>query len=154
VVPGGLRATGTAASVDGPTVRGLPGWVGPAVVGAAALGVCASTAFLNPYAGQAPPCPLHALTGLWCPLCGASRAVYSLTHGDLVAAFARNPLFVIVLPVLLWLWAGWASDALGGPRLWRVRPNRTAVVAVAVVVVAYGVARNLPWPPFRALGPG
>lgn len=154
MVPGGLRATGTAASVDGPTVRGLPGWVGPAVVGAAALGVCASTAFLNPYAGQTPPCPLYALTGLSCPVCGASRAVWSLTHGDVAAAFARNPLLVLVLPVLAWMWAGWTMDAVGGPHLRRVDLNRTAGVILGAVVVAFGVARNLPWAPFHLLGPG
>lgn len=150
----GVPLAHAAESPPVPAVRRLPPWAGPAAVGLAAVGACASTAFANPYAGQTPPCPLYALTGFVCPVCGASRAVFSLTHGDLAGAFARNPLFVVLLPLLTWTWLAWASDSLGGPRLWRVRLDRTATVVLALVVVAYGIARNIPWAPLRALGPG
>ena len=33
-----------------------------------------------------PSCPLHALTGWLCPLCGSLRAVHAILHGSPVAA--------------------------------------------------------------------
>jgi len=41
-------------------------------------------------------CPLHRTTGLWCPLCGGTRATRELMHGDLWAAMGYNP-FALVL---------------------------------------------------------
>ena len=37
-------------------------------------------------------CPLHRTTGLWCPLCGGTRATRELMHGDLGAAMGLQPL--------------------------------------------------------------
>ena len=45
-----------------------------------------------------PACPLHALTGLDCPTCGALRAVHLLLHGDIRAAFALNPFLFFAVP--------------------------------------------------------
>jgi len=45
-------------------------------------------------ASLVPPCPLRALTGLECPLCGATRMTYELLHGDPAAAFALNPVLL------------------------------------------------------------
>lgn len=39
-----------------------------------------------------PPCPFHALTGLPCPTCGATRAAEHFLHGHFVASFFFNPL--------------------------------------------------------------
>jgi hypothetical protein len=51
-------------------------------------------------AGFYPFCPLHRLTGLLCPGCGALRAIHELLHGNVVAAFHLNALLVLSLPVL------------------------------------------------------
>src|SRR5580765_2824025 len=48
-----------------------------------------------------PRCLFHALTGWQCPGCGGLRATHRLLHGDIPAAFRLNPLFVLLLPVLL-----------------------------------------------------
>jgi hypothetical protein len=37
-------------------------------------------------------CPLHRLTGIWCPGCGLTRAFVSMAHGDVRRAFGFNPL--------------------------------------------------------------
>ena len=42
-----------------------------------------------------PPCPLRALTGLYCPGCGSTRTLHALLHGDLATAMAMNPLLVV-----------------------------------------------------------
>jgi len=41
-----------------------------------------------------PQCPLHALTGLYCPGCGTTRVFHHLLHGDPAGAFAMNPLML------------------------------------------------------------
>ena len=48
--------------------------------------------------GIFPPCPFHYLTGLYCPGCGSLRAIHHLLHGNLQAAWAMNPLAVLLLP--------------------------------------------------------
>lgn len=125
-------------------------------IGAAllALCVCVGDTIANPYKGEGIPCPFHALTGLWCPGCGSARAIYSLVHANLGRAMLENPLLMVALPYVLWRWAGWMSGSLGGPRLWALPTRRWVVPTILAVVVLFWVARNLPWPIFRVLGPG
>ena len=108
----------------------------------------------NPYAahGVLPRCPLHALTGLYCPGCGSARALYSLLHGDALQAMAMNPLLVVALPLVLLMAlhsAGWRPRALDP--LVRVIGNPTLWLAV---LAGFGVLRNVPFAPFNALAPG
>jgi hypothetical protein len=95
-----------------------------------------------------PPCPLKALTGLDCPLCGATRATHALVHGRLATALDFNALFVLALPImgvvmLLWLVRGQVPERLrAGAVVW----------SVLAVAVAFAVVRNLPIEPFSVLG--
>ena len=98
------------------------------------------------------PCPLLALTGWSCPLCGATRMGSALLHGDLGAAFAFNPLALIGVAVLAVLAGLWAVEAAGGPAVrppraladWarRVGLSRWLVIGL-VAATAYAVLRNL-----------
>ena len=45
-----------------------------------------------------PRCPLHAVTGLDCPVCGGLRAAHLLLHGQVRDAFALNPFLFFTLP--------------------------------------------------------
>ncbi|MEO6703475.1 MAG: DUF2752 domain-containing protein [Jatrophihabitantaceae bacterium] len=63
----------------------------------------------NPNTSRIPLCPLHAMTGLWCPLCGVTRASHALLHGQLGTALQDNLLFVLALPC--WRWHGGAGPA-------------------------------------------
>ena len=38
-----------------------------------------------------PACPLRALTGWLCPLCGGLRAAHALLHGHILEALTLNP---------------------------------------------------------------
>jgi|SRR5688572_7456445 len=54
-----------------------------------------------------PACPLRALTGLLCPLCGGLRAAHALLHGQVLDAVALNPFLLAVAlawPVLPLRW--------------------------------------------------
>ena len=72
-----------------------------AVLGVTAFGVGAVLFFFNPSAYVFyPTCQFHALTGLYCPGCGGTRAVYQLLHGHLLRALHDNALFVLTLTAL------------------------------------------------------
>lgn len=45
-----------------------------------------------------PRCPFLSFTGYKCPGCGSQRAIHALLHGDVVAAFRQNAMFVIAIP--------------------------------------------------------
>jgi hypothetical protein len=118
------------------------------------LGAAAFVGAVKPH-GQAyyPPCPLHALTGLYCPGCGATRALHALVDGHLVTALHDNALFVAAVPIIGFVWVAWLLRTMGrpAPKMLPLSPRLTT--AVAVVLVVFAVARNLPIAPFRALAP-
>ena len=91
-----------------------------------------------------PICLFHAATGLWCPGCGALRAMHQLLHGHLVAALRFNALFVFLLPFLLWLESrSLVTGFAGKPINPSVRPA-WLWLALGVILV-FGVLRNLPF---------
>ncbi|SDE84595.1 Protein of unknown function [Epilithonimonas hungarica] len=48
-------------------------------------------------------CPLKTMTGYECAGCGVQRAFHSLLHFRFLEAFKYNPLFVISIPVLVFV---------------------------------------------------
>ncbi|MCU0271452.1 MAG: DUF2752 domain-containing protein [Acidimicrobiales bacterium] len=91
-----------------------------------------------------PECPLHALTGLWCPLCGGTRAVQALVAGDLGAAAGLNVLVVVAVPVLVVLWLRWTALRASGRAVSLIALSNRAGAMLAAVLLAYMVVRNLP----------
>ncbi len=69
------------------------------------------------------PCVFRSLTGFPCPSCGTTRAATTFLDGDLLAAFAANPLasvvgllFVVGAPLAtLWAFARWPLPLLPTP---------------------------------------
>lgn len=51
-----------------------------------------------------PPCPVHALTGLYCPGCGTTRAASALVNGNVLLAWRQNPLLIPAVMYLMWAW--------------------------------------------------
>jgi len=104
--------------------------------------------------GIFPPCPLHYLTGLYCPGCGSLRAIHQLLHGNLEAAWAMNPLTVLLLPFIAYALATEAIVQIRGRRLtpW-ILPGFWIQLLCGIIVV-FGVVRNLPVYPFNLLAPG
>ncbi len=146
--------TGVATSAE--TVRGrLPGWVEPAGLLAVGLGACAYIKLVDPnHSGAYPQCPTKLLTGLDCPLCGATRAVHALLDGNVVGAMHHNLLFVLSLPVLAYAFVAWTATRMGHPMKPIPLSDKRLLIPVAVALVVFTVARNLPMMPFHALYSG
>jgi hypothetical protein len=117
-----------------------------ALAGAA---LAADVAF-DPAHRHVPLCPLHALTGLWCPLCGGLRAADALAHGQWITALHDNALFVAALPLIVAGWLYWVAGAHRGVP--RRMPTRHLMPVVVVLAVAFTLVRNLPFA--TALQPG
>ena len=99
-------------------------------------------------------CIIYALTGYYCPGCGAGRACYCILHGQIYQAFRYNPLLVLLLPWIgtylalcacQWLFTGRESISRRIPMwiLW----------TILAVVLIYGVLRNVNAYPFVLLSP-
>ena len=114
------------------------------VLGLAALGVGAVVFFFNPSAYVFyPTCQFHALTGLYCPGCGGTRAVYELLHGRILLALKDNALFVLALPALAVWGARFVVQQLRNQQTtFQLRPKMAWLFLVVVLVFA--VLRNLP----------
>lgn len=127
------------------------GPVGLAVAGAAV--VIYAAAVLPPADTPLyPKCVLHQLTGLHCPGCGTARAAHAALNGEVRQAVAYNPLVPVVLPVVgvalarsVWTWAA-GVPLRPARRRWPMR-------LLLVVVIAFGVLRNVPVYPFTLLAP-
>lgn len=129
---------------------------GPVCCGGAALGAAAFIGTHDPGAAGSryPTCVFHQMTGLWCPGCGLTRGTYQLLHGHLGAALSTNvftPLALVALVVawIAWLRVSWDAPAIRLP----VGAVRLLTVLLPVTVFGYGVLRNLPIAPLRALAP-
>ena len=104
--------------------------------------VLAGLYLVNPNSTHVPLCPLHAATGLWCPLCGTTRAGYALLHGQWTIALHDNLLFVLLLPLLVILWLRRAARDPATDR-GSLLP-RPAFISVVLLAMLFGVLRNLP----------
>ena len=119
----------------------------PLLTAAAGVGATGGLLFVNPNTTHVPLCPLHAMTGLNCPLCGATRATWELLHGHLGTALHDNALYVLGLPFLLVLWGRWWEASRAGESTARLLPvwlSRSLIV----VAVVFAVVRNLPFGQF------
>ena len=116
----------------------------PVGVAAAALIGAGYVSTVDPnVAGHYPTCPFLAITGWYCPGCGALRAVHALAHGDLTTALARNPLVVVALGYVVLGWVLWLHrTATGRARRWLAPP--WVLYGVLGVIVAFWVLRNVP----------
>lgn len=104
-----------------------------ALAAAVVLGTPGRAAFL-------PPCPLHALTGYFCPGCGTTRAFWYLVHGHPLRALGENVLSMLVLPFVLYdlgavLTRRWSAIST------RLRP--WSLWTLFAVIVLFAVLRNL-----------
>lgn len=109
-------------------------------------------ALAPPSAYPIPPCPFYLLTGAFCPGCGGLRSIHALLHGHLGQAFGFNPLLVLLLPYLAFVWLGELLTAATARR-WRTALSPRWGWALLSLIVAFWVLRNVPSPAFDSLRP-
>ena len=112
------------------------------VLGAA---VCIVLLLVPPGSAHAkwlPKCMFHQLTGLYCPGCGATRALSAMLHGDVKASLHNNALLFPLLALIVFL--------LMKPETSLKRPFAVMIVAV---VLGFTILRNIPVAPFTYLAP-
>jgi hypothetical protein len=80
-----------------------------------------------------PQCPFHYVTSLYCPGCGTMRGLHQLLFACVVASQV--------------------SLAVAGRAMRPIAFSPTVSWAIAVTVIVYGVARNVPCYPFCLLAP-
>lgn len=111
------------------------------------LGVTACIVLLlvppgSPHAKWLPKCMFHQMTGLYCPGCGATRALSAMLHGDVKASLHNNALLFPLLALIVFL--------IVKPQTSLKRPF---AITIAAVVLGFTILRNIPVAPFTYLAP-
>ena len=101
--------------------------------------------------GPLPVCPTKALLGIDCPGCGSLRMLYSLMHGNLLAAARFNALALVAIGLLLWAYVAWTYGRVVGRRIRSWQHYRWSAAVTLSLVLAWFVVRNIPFAPFTAL---
>lgn len=92
-----------------------------------------------------PRCMLHMLTGLHCAGCGSMRAAHAVLSGNLAQAWAYNPLFFVVAPLIgVWIVAG-VVRMWTGRQVFRVAVPSWIWWALLGAALLFSVLRNLPF---------
>lgn len=114
------------------------------VLGATAVGASAMVFFFNPNThGFYPVCMFHELTGLNCPGCGGTRALYALLHGHFLTATRDNALFILTLAIAaIWCARFVFLKIQNQPAKLNVPPK--VLWAFLILAVVFTVVRNLP----------
>ena len=112
------------------------------VLGAAACAVLLLVPPGSPHAKWLPKCMFHQMTGLYCPGCGATRALSAMLHGDVKASLHNNALLFPLLALIVFL--------IVKPQTSLKRPF---AITIAAVVLGFTILRNIPVAPFTYLAP-
>ena len=111
----------------------------------------AAVTFAKPgHSSYLPPCIFHAFTGLFCPGCGTTRAMWYLVHGHPIHALGENALSVLLMPLVVYdlgavLTRRWITVSS------RLRP--WMMWSLLALVIVFTVFRNIPGSPFSLLAP-
>jgi hypothetical protein len=100
-----------------------------------------------------PVCPLYSLTGFACPGCGLTRGFHALFHGDVLTALDFNALIPIWTVIFGYLFVSLCLTAIRGRGLpWKfISPS--VLLGLLILLITFGVLRNLPYYPFTILFP-
>ncbi len=94
------------------------------------------------------PCWWHLLTGTIGPVCGGTRMVWYVLHGDLVQAARHHLVALVGVPFAVFTLVVWTARVWFGRRWPLPRLSGWVYIGYAVVWLLFAVLRNLPWSPF------
>lgn len=89
-------------------------------------------------------CVFNKITGLYCPGCGMTRAVFSMMDLEFYQAFRYNIFSIMLLPVLIIYFVG----EIYGWLFSRKNPIDTKIpklfwIIIVVLMLMYGILRNI-----------
>ena len=102
--------------------------------------------------GLIPPCQFHQWTGLFCPGCGATRAVHYLLRGDWRMSLHYNPLVLLSLPLILFFSVRSFYEMLH-QRSFYFPQQAKLYLGLAIVMILFFALRNIPLAGFDILRP-
>ena len=110
--------------------------------------------FLNPSEHSFfPKCSFYVATGFSCPGCGSTRALFHLTHGNVLEALRLNPGLMALITLGLTDYIRFVVSVIHGNPFQTLFGRLKLLGALMGVMLVYGVIRNLPWPLFESLAP-
>ncbi len=117
----------------------------PAVVGSIGLAGAGLLLLRDPHTpGSYGLCPFNALTGLYCPGCGGTRAAYDLLHFDVAAAISSNVFAVVLIATLLVAYLRWIPARMRAENARMiVLPARVSMLVLTALFV-FTIVRNTP----------
>ncbi len=126
-----------------------------AAAGAAAmLGGSSIVAYFDPSkVNLLPVCPLLSLTGFACSGCGLTRGFHALFHGDVLTALDFNALIPVWVLIFGYIFVAMLLVAFRGRGLPMRFVGPKALFGFLIVLILFGVLRNLPIYPFTILFP-
>jgi len=100
-----------------------------------------------------PVCPLFEITGFACPGCGLTRGFHALFHGDVLTALHFNALIPVWAVIFGYVFLSMGLLAIRGRglKMWPTAPK--FLWSFMIVLLTFGVLRNLPLYPFSLLFP-
>ena len=102
--------------------------------------------FLNPSVHSFyPKCSINAATGFYCPGCGSTRALFHLTHGNVLEAFRLNPGLVGLIALSLTDYVRYFWAVVHNQPFQTLFGKLKLVVSLLGVLLLYGIIRNIPW---------
>ena len=105
--------------------------------------------FVDPEKNSLFPCFFRFATGLDCPGCGTTRALYSLLHLRFWQAFRYNPLIYLLVPIATYFGAvGYIYLLTGKLFKLKLRISKPVIWIFVIVVLSFVILRNIPAPPF------
>ncbi len=96
-----------------------------------------------PYDKLATPCILYSVTGLYCPGCGGTRAIFALLHGQILTSFICHPLVPYTAFVGGWFLISQSIERISRRRIQIGMKFRDAYIwaALGIVIVNF-IVRN------------
>jgi len=125
------------------------------IVSTVALAMALLYFFIYPMHGKYfPKCLFYSFTGLYCPGCGSQRAMVALLHGDILTALHDNLFAVIALPFLAYSFILSCLNTIGKEHFnVKIFYSPFFVKAVLILVIVFGIVRNISAYPFSLLAP-
>ena len=107
----------------------------------------------NPNQYFFPKCPVHLITGLYCPGCGSQRSLHAFLNFHILEAFSTNLLVGLLITATIF------DILFYFLKLEKLRPvnflktNRYISIVVLYLVIVFTILRNIPFYPFNILAP-